>query len=796
MSQEQRLLSNKYGYFTKNGREFVITRPDTPAPWVNIICNGDYGLAISQAGSGFSWRGNSALARLNIWHQDLIRDEYGKYIYVRDDENGEFWSLGWKPCCPDFEKYEVVHGLGYTEIKSARSGLDCSMLVFVPIGEPLEIWRVKLRNSSARSRAISLFTYLEWCLGNGMDTHREFHKTFIETEYITDLNCIFAKKRPLPTPRYISTGQPEIPLEAFHSVNMKPEGFEGDKLSFLGRRGDIRRPAAVESGRLSGNVGKFCDSIASLHVRIHLKPGEEKTIIFLLGAEKREKIESLIRKYHDPINVEEALRKVIDFWENLVSGILVETPDNAFNILINYWLKYQALSGHMWARTGYYQCSGAYGFRDQLQSSLIALPLDPEITKKQILLHACAQFQDGAVYHWWHPGTTIGMRTNISDNMLWLPYILTFYLEETDDYKILEEKVPYVDGPEDTILNHCLKAIDLALSRFSPRGLPLIGAGDWNDGLSAVGLQWKGESIWLGHFLYGLLKRFAKVCRKVGLNEKAALYERRAEELKEKINEYGWDGEWYWRASKDDGSLIGSKTCEEGRIYLNAQTWAIINEIAPPERVDKIKQAIEKYLLMDYGPLLLHPAYTKPDNTIGYITRYAPGLRENGGVYTHAGTWCILAYCKLREAEKAYDIFRRMCPPLRALDADAYQAEPYVLPGNTDGPTAKNYGRGSWTWYTGSAAWMFKVCTEWILGIRPVEKGLLIDPCIPKSWKRFRVIRKFRGAIYEIEVENPEGVNTGVREVILDNKKLAEPVIPSIGDGKIHKIIVRMGKVY
>lgn len=793
VTSDERLLQNKYGYFAKGGREFVITRPDTPAPWVNVICNGDYGLIISQAGSGFSWRGNSALARLNVWYQDLARDEYGKYIYVRDDESGEFWSLGWKPCCPEFDRYEVRHGPGYTEITSLRGGIECSMLVFVPLRDPLEVWKVRIRNLSEKPRTISLFTYLEWCLGSGMETHREFHKTFMETEYIPSLNCIFAKKRPLPTPKYISTGQPEIPMEAFHSVNIPPEGFEGDKFAFLGKRGDIRRPEAVESGKLSGNVGKFCDSVASLHVRVSIPPNGEKTVIFLLGSEKRERIEDLIRRYHDPSEAERALKEVEGFWEDLFSGMTVETPDEALNVLVNYWLKYQAICGHMWARTGYYQCSGAYGFRDQLQSSLIALPLNPAITKKQILLHAGAQFRDGVVYHWWHPGANIGMRTNISDNMLWLPYILTFYLEETGDYAILDEKVPYVDGPEDTIMNHCLKSIELALSRFSPRGLPLIGSGDWNDGLSAVGPQWRGESIWLGHFLYGLLRRFSKVCRKIGLEDRARLYEQKAEELKERINEHGWDGEWYWRASKDDGGLIGSRSCGEGKIYLNAQTWAIINEVAPPERVEKIKQSIEKHLLKDYGPLLLHPAYTKPDNTIGYITRYAPGIRENGGVYTHAAVWCVLAYCKLRDAEKAYDILRRMCPPLRALDADAYKAEPYVLPGNTDGPEARDYGRGSWTWYTGSAAWMFKVFTEWVLGIRPVEEGLLIDPCIPSSWRRFRVTRRFRGAVYHIEVENPEGVSTGVREVILDGRPLESPIIPPIGDGRAHKVVVRMG---
>ncbi|HID31731.1 MAG TPA: glycosyl transferase family 36, partial [Desulfobacterales bacterium] len=354
---------------------------------------------------------------------------------------------------------------------------------------------------------------------------------------------------------------------------------------------------------------------------------------------------------------DKAFRGTMAFWDELISGVLVDTPDPAFNLMTNYWLKYQAISGHMWARTGYYQCSGAYGFRDQLQSSLLTLPLKPELTKRQILLHAEHQFKDGGVHHWWHPLTGLVARTDISDNMLWLPYVTLFYLDETGDHGILKEKIPYVDGPKASLYEHCLKAIELALSRFSPKGLPLIGSGDWNDGLSAVGVKWKGESIWLGHFLYGILKRFAPICRKMKDDKKASRFELGAEKLKSALNRYGWDGSWYWRASRDDGRLIGSSKCKEGKIYLNAQTWSIINETLTGERAKKVIKSVERYLLKDFGPLLLYPPYTKPDESIGYITRYAPGMRENGGVYTHAAVWAILAYCKLKQGDNAFDMY-------------------------------------------------------------------------------------------------------------------------------------------
>ncbi|MDP2912624.1 MAG: hypothetical protein Q8N91_01275 [Candidatus Omnitrophota bacterium] len=440
-------------------------------------------------------------------------------------------------------------------------------------------------------------------------------------------------------------------------------------------------------------------------------------------------------------------------WDGLLSGLEVETPDPAMNLMINTWLKYQAIAGRLWARCAYYQSSGALGFRDQLQDSQIFFYLKPELAKKQILLHAAHQYKAGTVYHWWHTLTEWGLDTGFSDDLLWLPYITLNYLDETKDFGILNEKVKYLDAKPESIYNHCLRAINKALSRFSKRGLPLIGEGDWNDGLSSVGVNWKGESVWLGHFLYGALERFAEISGMKKDFKSSRVFIKRKEALKKAINKYAWDGKWYIRAVSDNGKILGSSKSEEGKIYFNAQSWAVINKTAEENRGETAMNYAEKYLDREYGPLLFYPAYSKPDYEIGYLTRYAAGIRENGGVYSHAATWAIMAECVLKRCEKAYGMYRKMIPPERGMDPDLYKSEPYVMPGNIDGPDSANFGRGGWTWYTGSAAWMFRVIVEWILGVRPGKDGLIVDPCIPDGWNGFKMRRLFRGKMYEILVK-------------------------------------------
>jgi cellobiose phosphorylase len=792
--QGEEKLKTKHGFFTTDGKEYVITNPKTPMPWINIVSNKDYGFVISQAGGGYSWWKNSVMCRLTRWVQDLVKDDWGKFIFIKDNDSKKFWSLYWKPCMPDFEFYQVRYGMGYTIYNTQYSQIKNTAILFVPPDEPFEIWWVKLKNLSNKKRNLSLYSYFEWVLGNSEDNHREFQKTFIETSFDKELNAIFASKRKVPVPKFISTGLKEYPGDGFHAVNLPIASFETDKVNFIGKYNSIQNPQALNETKLKNKTGKWLDPIASLNIDIELEIGEEKEFAFLLGFnENYEKTSHLIKKYSDMENVKKAFNDTKNFWNELLGKTIVETPDNGFNFMTNWWLKYQAIAGRIWARTAYYQYSGGYGFRDQLQDSLAFLPLDPRYTKEQILLHAKHQFKEGCVYHWWHPLTEKGAKTNMSDDLLWLPYILLFYLEETNNYSILEEKISYVDGDEESLYQHCIKAIDYVLKRFSPRGLPLIWEGDWNDGMSAVGIEGKGESIWLGHFLYGILKGFASICEYKNDLEKKESFLKKAEDLKDKINKYGWDGEWFIRATRDDGLSLGSKSCEEGKIFLNAQTWAVINEITTEERMKKAMESAEKFLFKDYGPLLFYPSYKKPDPHIGYLSRYAPGVRENGGVYTHAGCWVILALCKLKQAEKAYQVYSKICPAKRGMEPEIYYAEPYVTCGNSEGPDSDNYGRGGWTWYSGSGAWLFKVSLDWILGIRASKDGLIIEPCIPAEWDFLKVKRYFRNTIYNIEISNPNHLSFGIKEIYLDGNKLDTNTLPPISDGKEHLVKVVMG---
>jgi cellobiose phosphorylase len=499
--------------------------------------------------------------------------------------------------------------------------------------------------------------------------------------------------------------------------------------------------------------------------------------------------------------VQTAFDRTRQRWEKLLGTVAVDTPDEAMNIMQNTWLKYQAISGRMWGRTAYYQTGGAFGFRDQLQDSQLWLAIDPARTREQLLLHARHQFADGTVNHWWHPITEIGLQNQISDNLLWLPYVLNSYLQETDDFPVLELREPFVDDPAPaTLYDHCCRAIDKALGRFSDRGLPLIGSGDWNDGLSAVGLSMKGESVWLGHFIYRILIDFSRIAASRRDTERTDRYSGRAQELHAALNSLAWDGEYYYGATKDSGEKLGSRENSEGSLWLNPQTWSIIGGVADGARAQQVMNVVEKQLETEIGPLLLRPAYKTPDEDVGYLTRYSPGMRENGGVYTHASTWAVMAAALLGRGKSAYRMYSKLNPINRGKKADTYKAEPYVTAGNIEGPDSAYFGRGGWTWYTGSAAWLFRVGLEWILGIRPAFDGLIIDPCIPSSWKKFTVRRTFRGATYNIAVENPEGVEWGVKFISvdgapqIDTKGPREKTVPVFPPATTHNVRVVMGR--
>jgi cellobiose phosphorylase len=765
----------KYGHFSDDGNEYVINTHQTPKPWVNVISNGDYGLVISQAGGGFSWLTHSEFNRLNRWHQDLVQDNWGKYFYFKNEDTGEVWSPTWMPVKTELDFYQVRYGFGYAIFESEYKGIRILLTVFVPLNDQIEIWNFQIQNKKSSRTKLSIYSYFEWCLGSSSDHHREFHKTFLETEFHPELNCMTATKRLWEIP-LSKRGHWNIhyPYKGFITCSKPITDYDGDKETFIGRYGSAEKPNGIKSDKLEKKLGKWNDSVAVVKTQIDLNPNEADEINFFIGIKKNlNEIKRTIKKYQESEKIHSALDDVKNSWFEKFDKLTVDTPDEALNLMVNKWLKFQAICGRLWARTAYYQQSGAFGFRDQLQDSLVFLPIDPSQTKKQIKLHAAHQFKDGTVLHWWHPITETGLPTKMTDDLLWLPFVVYHYINETGDYQILKLKEPYYDDAKNkaTIFDHCTAAIERVLKRFSKRGLPLIGAGDWNDGLSAVGLDMKGESIWLAEFLFLILSDFSSLCNSVGKKSLASRYLKKANDLKKAFDKYAWDGDWFYRATKDNGEKIGSKKNKEGKIYLNAQTWSVISGIAAKYKQLRAMDSVTKLLLKKNGTLLLYPAYTKPDEMIGYLTRYAPGRRENGGVYSHAATWSIWAYSLLKQNKNSFEAFRRLCPVYNGMNPDEYNAEPYVTPGNIDGPDSPNYGMGGWTWYTGSAAWYQKVIVDWILGIRATKDGLLIDPCIPEEWKKYSVTRIFRNTTYNISVINQSGSGTNVDYLTVDGKK-------------------------
>jgi len=571
--------------------------------------------------------------------------------------------------------------------------------------------------------------------------------------------------------------------------------FDCDKESFIGLYNNDDKPQAMVDAQLAGRSGRFTDAIAALQVAVNLEPGASQTIVFTLGMAEdgKENVAELVGRYTAVSHSAQTLQDVHHFWSRFVDTEKVETPDEALNFMTNTWLKYQAISCRLWGKSALYQVSAGYGYRDQLQDSQIFLVSEPDYARQQLLMHAAQQFIEGDVLHWWFTIRGGGPRTNCSDDLLWLPFILDAYLQETNDTTILDEQVPYLNGPAESLYDHCKRAIERSFSRFSPRGIPLMGDHDWNDGLSAVGTLLKGESFWVAEFLYMILGSFGPLAEQRGDHTFADKCQVIRHSLHTALNCHGWDGTWYLQATTDDGLLLGASANDEGKIFLMPNAWAVISGAAEPDRAKKAMDSVTEYLLKEYGTLLNYPAFTQPRPDVGYVTRYAPGLRENGGVYTHAATWAVWAYALVGQPELAYEAYRRICPPNRSADIDAYKAEPYVTPGNIDGPLSEYYGRGGWTWYTGSAQWLHRVATHWILGIRPQANGLLIDPAIPAEWASFRVVRPFRHATYQIEVKNPTHVSHGIKAVTIDGKQHDSPLIPDFQDGKTHIVEALMG---
>jgi cyclic beta-1,2-glucan synthetase len=799
---EELLMDNGLGGFSSDGREYIIhIKPGqhTPHPWVNIIANPSFGFLVSEAGSGCTWAENSGENRLSPWRNDPVTDLPGEALYLRDEETGLVWSPTLMPAGAD-TAHVIRHGAGYSIFESQSHGLNQTLRMFAALDQPVKIVQLRLQNLWKRPRRVSITYYVEWVLG----TTRDANQAHIMPEFDSTRNALLA------TNRYNSEFGERV---AFLAANKKPHGVTADRAEFLGRMGSLRNPAALGRIGLASAVNAGLDPCAVIQLHVDLAPGASEEVFFLLG-EGTNRAASLALIEQTQGNVEALWEAVQEHWDNILGAVTVETPNPAMDLMLNRWLLYQTLACRLWGRTALYQSSGAFGFRDQLQDSMALLHTRPEITRAQILESARHQFEAGDVLHWWNPPTGRGVRTRFSDDLLWLPFVVAEYVAASADTGILNEKIPFLKGaalqPDEmerytqfettqevySLFDHCRRALEKGITAGA-HGLPLMGAGDWNDGMNRVGMNGRGESIWLGWFLYATLNRFAALAALQSIDPGG--YFEQARRLSRALETNAWDGEWYLRAFYDDGSRLGSRENDECRIDSIAQSWAVLSGAADPARAAQAMESVNRYLVKpdDQMILLFTPPFDKSKRDPGYIKGYLPGIRENGGQYTHAAIWSAWAFAALGQGERAAELFDMLNPANHADTADKaarYMVEPYVIAADIYS-MPPHTGSGGWTWYTGSSGWMYRLGIEAILGIKKMGATLEIKPCIPRNWPGFKVNYRFGSTRYKISVENPLGLKTTIPPVrlLLDGNPLPGSLLPLLDDGRPHEVRVLMG---
>ncbi|PJJ27231.1 GH36-type glycosyl hydrolase domain-containing protein [Lacrimispora celerecrescens] len=790
---------NGFGAFACEGREYEIllegnNRP--PAPWLNVVSNKNFGFQISESGAGFTWSINSRENKLTPWSNDPVSDRASEAIYILDEISGEVMtpmSLGRS----DRGTYRVRHGFGYSRFLHEEALISQELTVFTPLDESLKLWSLTLTNRSDKVKYLSLTYYVEWVLG----TQGEQTNPYILTSYNNEHECLYSKN--IYTMNFQNTYSYLFSSETII-------GYTGDRKEFLGQKGSVREPRGAEV-KLSCNTGVCYDPCGAIQVSVAIQPEESKTVLFGLGqSTSLEEIYKIRNKYRETAASEKELERLRTYWDGLLGTVKVKTKDRAVDILVNGWLLYQTVSCRIQARAGFYQCGGAYGYRDQLQDTLSLLFADSSILRRQILIACSRQFEEGDVQHWWHPPMGIGVRTRITDDLLWLPYCTAAYIRSTGDTTILKEQVPYIKGPVlkdgehdmmftpeisqsfESVYEHCKKAIER--TNFGEHGLPLMGGGDWNDGMNEVGIEGKGESVWLAWFFYTVLGDFIPLCNQENDEAYGRELEQKREGLLQSIEEHTWDGEWYLRAFYDDGSKLGSKENDECRIDSISQSWSVISKGAKEERAKTAMQSAWRYLLREEEAisLLLTPPFNKTSKNPGYIKNYIPGMRENGGQYTHAAVWLAIATSMLRDYHMAQTLFTILNPihvTQTRKDVLRYEKEPYVM--TADISLSPPYtGRGGWSWYTGSAGWMYQGLLCWFLGIRKEVNELIIDPATPASFGDFSIEYKYGRSIYEIRVESRSKGTLTTEAVTVDDKLIQGNRVTLVDDGEKHLVIV------
>ena len=754
---------NGLGGFSQDGKEYIITTTPlqvTPAPWVNILANANFGTVVSEAGQAYTWTENAHELRLTPWNNDPIGDLKGEAFYLRDEESGKFWSPAPLPCRGQ-SPYITRHGFGYSIFEHSEDGIVSEMCVYVDTEAPVKFIVLKIRNNSPRPRKLTATGYMEWVLGDSRAKSLMHTITQIEAES----GAILAKNA------YNTEFGSRV---AFFAVDDLSRSLTTDRAEFIGRNGTLANPDAMSRAKLSGKTGAALDSCAGIMVAFELAEEEEKEVIFILGAGKNmDDAVAVLRQFSNAKAAHNSLDNVHAFWNSTLNKVQIETPDKALNILTNGWLNYQTLACRFWARSGFYQSGGAWGFRDQLQDVLSLVHAKPDLVRKQILLCASRQFKEGDVQHWWHPPVGRGVRTTCSDDYLWLPFVTSRYIAATGDTGILDEPVHFLEGRllnegeesyfdlpviSDTtasLYQHCVKAIEHGLV-FGVHGLPLIGTGDWNDGMDKVGNHGKGESVWLAFFLYGILNQFSTVA-KIKIDDAFAIKcINEAQKLRLNIHKHTWDGEWYKRAYFDDGTPLGSHENEECKIDSIAQSWSVLSKAGEKDHCLMAMHSADKYLVKKEDGLiqLFTPPFDKSALNPGYIKGYVPGVRENGGQYTHAAIWLVMAFAAIDDRKKTWELLQMINPLNRGNTKEKvaiYKAEPYVIAADVYFEP-KHKGRGGWTWYTGSAGWMYQLVLESFVGLKKENDMLYFKPCVPDEWPNIKIDYNYEDTIYHIEI--------------------------------------------
>ncbi|HXI50594.1 MAG TPA: glucoamylase family protein [Candidatus Saccharimonadales bacterium] len=796
------VFANGLGGFTPDGREYVITLGPgqaTPAPWVNVMANPEFGTVVSAGGGAYTWSENSHEFRLTPWENDAVTEASGEAFYVRDERTGYFWSPSPAPA-RGATPYVTRHGFGYTVFEHSECGILTELTVFVATDAPVKFAVLKVRNRSGRARSLTVTGYWEWVLGD----LRAKNLMHVVTEIDPKSQALLAR----------NAFNSDFPNRvAWVDLNIPGRSMSGDREEFLGRNGRLANPASMSGPRLSGKVGAGLDPCAALQVQIELARDEEREIVFRLGAAKDlAEAQRLIHRFREPHAARVALQAVGQFWERTLGTVWIETPDAALNVLANGWLVYQTLACRLWARTGFYQSGGAFGFRDQLQDVMALVYTQPGLVREHLLRAAAHQFRDGDVQHWWHPPGQRGVRTRFSDDYLWLPYATAHYVRVSGDGGVLDENVPFLEGralrPEEesfydqpnaaggegSLYEHCVRAIRHGFA-FGEHGLPLMGCGDWNDGMNLVGIHGRGESVWLACFLYDVLTRFAELARSRQDGAFAKECVTQAARLRENFEGHAWDGQWYRRAYFDNGVALGSAASPECQIDALPQSWSVISGIGTRERAAAAMAAVEQRLVHRGSRLiqLFDPPFDQSTLEPGYIKGYLPGVRENGGQYTHAAVWTVMAFALLGRDDKAWDLLALLNPILHAAtraDVARYQVEPYVVTADVYG-AAPHTGRGGWTWYTGSAGWLYRLILEVLLGVEVKGDRLRIAPRLPARELPCRIRYRYRETVYHLELCPPQTSDPGPAVVTLDGKEQPDGDVPLCDDGKEHRIVWR-----